>query len=85
MPKSFESDLIIHDDKLEKPIEKTISVNHPLIYRGYAMYQASFGDGGSNLSLRAWPFKSKKIKILDINLAVKEKRTLDTLAGKYTL
>ena len=85
MPKSFESDLIIHDDKLEKPIEQTISVNHPLIYRGYAMYQASFGDGGSNLSLRAWPFHSKKIKTLDVNLAVKEKRVLDTLAGKYTL
>ena len=85
MPKSFESDLIIHDDQLEKPIEQTISVNHPLIYRGYAMYQASFGDGGSNLSLRAWPFHSKKIKTLDINLAVKEKRVLDTLAGKYTL
>ena len=85
MPKSFESDLVIHDDQLEKPLEQTIAVNHPLIYRGYALYQASFGDGGSNLSLKAWPFHSKKIKKLDVNLAVKEKRSLDTLAGKYTL
>ena len=85
MPKSFESDLIIHDDQLEKPLEQTISVNHPLIYRGFAMYQASFGDGGSNLSLRAWPFHSKNMKTLDINLAVKEKRSLETIAGKYTL
>ena len=85
MPKSFESDLIIQDDKLEKPLEKTISVNHPLIYRGYAMYQASFGDGGSNLSLRAWPFYSKSFQTMDINLAVKEKRSLNTASGEYTL
>lgn len=85
MPKSFESDLIIHDDQLEKPLEQTISVNHPLIYRGYALYQASFGDGGSNLSLKAWPFHSQKTQTLDVNVSVKEKRTLNTLAGKYTL
>jgi cytochrome c biogenesis protein len=54
-PKSFESDLVIHDDALKEPLKKTISVNHPLIYRGYAIYQASFGDGGSGLTLKAWP------------------------------
>jgi len=54
-PKSFQSDLIIHDDKLDKPIEKTIAVNHPLIYRGYAVYQATFGDGGSIIDITAWP------------------------------
>lgn len=84
-PKSFESDIVIHDDQLDKPLEKTISVNHPLIYRGYAMYQASFGDGGSNLSLQAWPFHSKKIQTLAVDVPVKGKRTLDTMAGKYTL
>lgn len=84
-PKSFESDLIIHDDQLDKPLEKTISVNHPLIYRGYAMYQASFGDGGSNLSLQAWPFHSKKIQKLAVDIPVEGKRTLNTLVGKYTL
>ena len=85
MPKSFASDLIIHDDQLKEPLKRTISVNHPLIYRGYAMYQASFGDGGSNLSLKAWPFHSKKIQKLEVNVAVNEKRTLNTLIGKYTL
>lgn len=85
MPKSFESDLIIHDDKLDKPLEQTISVNHPLIYRGYALYQASFGDGGSNLSLKAWPFNNKDVQALDIKLAVKEKRTIKTTAGPYTI
>ena len=86
MPKSFESDLIIHDkENLDKPLERTISVNHPLIYRGYAMYQASFGDGGSNLSLKAWPFHTAKTQKLDVNLAVKENRTLNTVLGKYRL
>lgn len=85
MPKSFESDLIIHDDQLDKPLEKTISVNHPLIYRGYALYQASFGDGGSKMSLRAWPFNTSKISPLDMDVHVQGKRTLETVAGTYTL
>jgi cytochrome c biogenesis protein len=58
-PKSFESDLVIHDDELDEPMEATIAVNHPLIYRGHAIYQASFSDGGSILSLDAWPLDSR--------------------------
>ncbi|MCK4707144.1 MAG: cytochrome c biogenesis protein ResB, partial [Gammaproteobacteria bacterium] len=53
-PKSFESDLIIHDDQLDKPLEATIAVNHPFIYRGFALYQASFADGGTELDLKLW-------------------------------
>ncbi|ORU91373.1 MAG: ResB-like family protein [Cycloclasticus sp. symbiont of Poecilosclerida sp. N] len=56
-PKSFESDLVIHDERLDEPLEKTISVNYPLIYDGYSIYQASFSDGGSELELLAWPLK----------------------------
>lgn len=58
-PKSFESDLLIHDPELEAPLAETISVNHPLIYKGHAIYQASFGDGGSELSIEAWPLDSR--------------------------
>ena len=58
-PKSFESDLIIHDDQLEKPLEATIAVNHPLVYRGFALYQASFADGGTKLDLKLWSLKEK--------------------------
>ena len=65
-PKSFESDLVIHDDELDKPLETTISVNYPLIYKGYAMYQASFNDGGTKVSLRAWPLKDPKLRTLDV-------------------
>lgn len=54
-PKSFESDLVVYDDDLAEPLTTTIAVNHPLIHKGYAIYQASFSDGGSALSLEAWP------------------------------
>jgi len=29
-------------------------VNHPLVYRGHAIYQSSYADGGSKLRLKAW-------------------------------
>lgn len=54
-PKSFETDLVVHDKDLSEPLEATVSVNHPLFYKGYAIYQASFSDGGSALTLEAWP------------------------------
>jgi cytochrome c biogenesis protein len=58
-PKSFESDLLIHDPQRESPLAETISVNHPLLYKGHAIYQASFGDGGSNLTIEAWPLDTR--------------------------
>lgn len=90
-PKSFESDLIIHDEG--KPsFEATISVNHPLIYRGYAIYQASFGDGGTQLSLAARPFfvkplagKDSKAQRVELNGEVKKTTTINTSKGKYIL
>lgn len=58
-PKSFESDLVIHDPQRETPVRKTISVNHPLVYRGYSIYQASFRDGGTKLRFRVWPLQGE--------------------------
>lgn len=58
-PKSFETDLIVHDEDLAEPLTTTISVNHPLIHKGYAIYQSSFGDGGSLLHLEAWPLDER--------------------------
>ncbi|CAG0999588.1 Cytochrome c biogenesis protein CcsB [Methylophilaceae bacterium] len=53
-PKSFESDLVITDPDLPEPLERTISVNKPLIYKGIAIYQSDFQDGGSNLDFNLW-------------------------------
>ena len=53
-PKSFESDLVIIDPALKEPITKTISVNHPLTYKGIAIYQSDFQDGGTTLNFKVW-------------------------------
>jgi len=84
-PKSFESDLVIHDPDVDTPLERTIAVNHPWIYKGYAIYQASFSDGGTGLTLEAWPLQSADIKPQHINGKVLESTPIVTPGGAMTL
>ncbi len=58
-PKSFESDVLIHDPDLSAPLAATISVNHPLIHKGIAIYQSDFQDGGTALTLNGWMLNGK--------------------------
>lgn len=58
-PKSFESDIVITDPDLKMPITKTISVNHPLTYKGVAIYQSDFQDGGTKLNFKVWDLFAK--------------------------
>ncbi|MFT7775366.1 cytochrome c biogenesis protein ResB [Roseateles sp.] len=53
MPKSFASDIVIHDGATLR--EATVKVNEPVIHNGLAIYQSSFEDGGSKLKLQALP------------------------------
>ena len=55
MPKLFASDVVVHDHESGKTFPATIEVNKPLIYQGVAVYQSSFGDGGSKLALTGFP------------------------------
>jgi cytochrome c biogenesis protein len=55
MPKLFASDVVVHDRALGKTFPATIKVNQPLIYKGVAVYQSSFEDGGSHLKLTGFP------------------------------
>ena len=84
-PKSFESDLVIYDDDLDQPLRQTIAVNHPLAYKGYAIYQASFSDGGSELKMSAWSLDSPSRDALKIEGRVNEHVRLTTPRGDYTL
>lgn len=84
-PKSFESDLVIHDPERKEPLEKTIAVNHPLFYKGYAIYQASFDDGGSGLTLKAWSLNHPEVSTQTIKTTVFESLDVETAAGKQTL
>ncbi|QMT32060.1 cytochrome c biogenesis protein [Alysiella filiformis DSM 16848] len=54
MPKDFASDIIVTDKKTGAKIEKTIRVNHPLTVNGITIYQSSYGDGGSDITLKSW-------------------------------
>ncbi len=55
MPKLFASDVEIRDHETGKTFPATIEVNKPLIYKGVAVYQSSFEDGGSKLKLTGFP------------------------------
>lgn len=54
MPRDFASDIVVTDKKTGEKTETTIRVNHPLTVNGATIYQASYGDGGSDLSFKTW-------------------------------
>lgn len=83
MPKSYESDLILTDPELDEPIVKTIAVNHPLYYKNYAIYQSSFGDGGSILNLNVHPLLSPIENAMQLETAVNKVEPLKTPIGKF--
>jgi cytochrome c biogenesis protein len=55
MPKLFASEVVIKDHESGATFPATIKVNEPLIYKGVAVYQSSFDDGGSKLKLTGFP------------------------------
>ena len=55
MPKLFASDIVIHDKETGEKIPARVEVNHPASYKGVEIYQSSFDDGGSSVTLKAVP------------------------------
>ena len=60
MPKLFASEIIIHDHETGQAIPATVKVNEPAVHRGVTIYQSSFDDGGSSVTLRASPLAGGK-------------------------
>ncbi|MES2106420.1 MAG: cytochrome c biogenesis protein ResB [Pseudomonadota bacterium] len=60
MPKLFASEVVVRDHETGKTFPATIKVNEPLIYKGIAVYQSSFEDGGSHLKLTGYPMTGMK-------------------------
>jgi cytochrome c biogenesis protein len=58
MPKLFASEIVIHDNETGEKKEARVEVNHPASHRGINIYQSSFDDGGSRVSLQAFPMGS---------------------------
>lgn len=84
-PKSFESDVELYDRVGNKIREATIAVNRPLIHDGIAIYQASFADGGTRLTLRGWNLLAPTASSFPVEGAVHQTSTLASAAGDYTL
>ncbi|PWF54846.1 cytochrome c biogenesis protein ResB [Massilia glaciei] len=57
MPKLFASHVEVQDHETGARFPATIKVNEPLIYKGVAVYQSSFEDGGSKLKLTGFPME----------------------------
>ncbi len=62
MPKRFASDIVVLDKTSQQPIAARIEVNKPFIYRGIAIYQSSFEDGGSSVQFTAYPMAGSKVR-----------------------
>jgi cytochrome c biogenesis protein len=60
MPKLFASEVSVIDHETGKQFPAVIKVNQPLIYKGMAVYQSSFEDGGSKLKLAAYAMAGSK-------------------------
>lgn len=84
-PKSFESDVELFDHAGKKIREATIAVNHPLVHDGVAIYQASFADGGTRLTLRGWNLFAPLASSFPIEGTVHGTSTLSSATGDHTL
>ncbi|NQW80671.1 MAG: cytochrome c biogenesis protein ResB, partial [Polaromonas sp.] len=58
MPKLFASEIVIHDKETGEKIPTRVEVNHPANHRGVEIYQSSFDDGGSSVTLKAVPMNA---------------------------
>ena len=55
MPKHFASEVTVQDKVTGEQFSQTISVNHPLRYKGVALYQASFDANETVMNLKIHP------------------------------
>ncbi|GGY09115.1 cytochrome c biogenesis protein ResB [Paludibacterium paludis] len=85
MPKSFISDVVVTDKATGKTRDARISVNHPLVVDGIAIYQASFGDGGSPLKLTAWNLDAPATPPVEVNGVSTATQPLTVNGKRYAL
>lgn len=86
MPKLFASDVEVTDHETGKSFSSTIKVNEPLIYKGIAVYQSSFEDGGSQLQLKAYPMLGPDVSTLSMKGEVGASTILNSATGSdYTI
>jgi cytochrome c biogenesis protein len=84
MPKLFASDIVIHDKETGEKIPARVEVNHPASHRGIEIYQSSFDDGGSSVTLKAIPMAAAS-KPFEIKGTIGSTSDLSNGADKLTL
>ena len=79
MPSRFASLVEVTDTESNKKFDATIEVNEPLQYKGVTVYQSSFDDGGSTVTLTGYPLSGTN----PINFEVKGQvgQTTDVALG----
>lgn len=79
MPSRFASLVEVIDTESNKKFDATIEVNEPLQYKGVTVYQSSFDDGGSTVTLTGYPLSGANT----INFEVKGQvgQTTDVALG----
>ncbi|MDB5798023.1 MAG: cytochrome C-type biosis transrane protein [Paucimonas sp.] len=60
MPKLFASEVVVTDHETGRQFPATIKVNEPLVYKGMAVYQSSFEDGGTRLKVTGYPMNGDR-------------------------
>lgn len=85
MPKLFASEVLVHDREGNKTFPATIKVNEPLIYKGVAVYQSSFEDGGSRLKLTGFPMTGPDAKSFSISGAVNGATELKAAGSSFSV
>jgi cytochrome c biogenesis protein len=70
MPKLFASDIVVIDHATGKRIPARVEVNKPFTYDGISIYQSSFQDGGSKMSMTAWPMSGGSAKTTPFDGAI---------------
>jgi cytochrome c biogenesis protein len=70
MPKLFASDIVVIDHATGKRIPARVEVNKPFTYDNISIYQSSFQDGGSKLSMTAWPMSGGSTKTVPFEGAI---------------
>ena len=85
MPKLFASEVTVRDHETGATFPATIKVNHPLIYKGVAVYQSSFEDGGTTLKLTGFPMTGMDAKAFQLAGAVGSATELKRGAEAYAV
>lgn len=78
MPSEFASEVVVTDSEDGKSFPVTIKVNEPLQYKGVTVYQSSFDDGGSSVTLAGYPLVGTRDYAFAVDGVVGSDTRIDT-------